>query len=219
MPDIAYIELVEGLGVEVADEELGAVVDVALVLLDQDTVEVSGFGLTLAAADDVASESSLGSSVDEALADQDLGADDDGGGGQELGVGDGQAADETGGDDDGLHFAVSGSILGCKKNEEEEDTFLLSVVENGSPVSDVDVPIAVDFYTLETTSRRVAYARHRRRRQRPATDVDDASFVSRLFSLFLEKLLIRWYRRFGRNTETLDPSEHPKLGDALKRQT
>ena len=66
MPDIAYIELVEGLGVEVADEELGAVVDVALVLLDQDTVEVSGFGLTLAAADDVASESSLGSSVDEA---------------------------------------------------------------------------------------------------------------------------------------------------------
>ena len=87
-----------------ADEELGAVVNVTPVLFEEDRVEVGGISLTLAAVagEDVAGKGTLGSTVDESLADEDLGTDDDGGGGQELGVGDGQAADETGGDDDGL---------------------------------------------------------------------------------------------------------------------
>lgn len=117
------IELVQGLGVQAADEELGALVDILLGLLEEDGVEVAGsLSLTLAVSvsatsataevesvtgGDVAGDGSLGSSVDEALADEDLGADDDGGGGQELGVDNGHGADEADGDDDGLHFAVS----------------------------------------------------------------------------------------------------------------
>ena len=119
-----YIELVQGLGVEGADEELGALVDILLGLLEEDGVEVTGrvsrslsvsvsVSTTSAtesestAGGDVAGEGTLGSSVDESLADEDLGADDDDGGGQELGIDDGHAADEADGDDNGLHFAVS----------------------------------------------------------------------------------------------------------------
>ena len=109
-----YIELVQGLGVEGADEELGALVDILLGLLKEDGVEVSGLSLTSVTATtastaggEVAGDGTLGSSVDESLADQDLGADDDDGGGQELGIDDGHAADEADRDDDGLHFAVS----------------------------------------------------------------------------------------------------------------
>ena len=96
-----------------AYEELGAVVGVPLVLLEEDGVEVAGgLGLTLSAesvsAGDVAGEGALGGSVDESLSDQDLGADDDGGGGNELSVDDGHAADEREGDDGDLHFAELG---------------------------------------------------------------------------------------------------------------
>ena len=92
-----------------ADEELGAVVNVTPVLFEEDRVEVGGISLTRAAVagEDVAGKGTLGSTVDESLADQDLGADDDDGGGQELGIDDGHAADEADRDDDGLHFAVS----------------------------------------------------------------------------------------------------------------
>ena len=87
-----------------ADEELGAVVNVTPVLFEEDRVEVGGSSLTLAAVagEDVAGKGTLGSTVDESLADQDLGADNNGGRGEELGVDDGHAADEAGGDDDGL---------------------------------------------------------------------------------------------------------------------
>ena len=118
-----YIELVQGLGVEGADEELGALVDILLGLLKEDSVEVTGgVSLTLAVSvstaagaseseaatsGDVAGDGTLGSSVDESLADEDLGADDDGSGGQELGVDDGHGANEAESDNDGLHFAVS----------------------------------------------------------------------------------------------------------------
>jgi hypothetical protein len=116
-----YIELVEGLGVEVADEELGALVDILLVLLEEDGVEVSSLSLALAvsvtsagaaaeveavAGGDVAGQGALGGTVDEALADEDLSADDDGGGGQELSIDNGHAANEGDSKDDGLHFAV-----------------------------------------------------------------------------------------------------------------
>ena len=92
-----------------ADEELGAVVNVTPVLFEEDRVEVGGISLTLAAVagEDVAGKGTLGSTVDESLADEDLGADDDGGGGQELGVDDGHGANEAESDSDGLHFAAS----------------------------------------------------------------------------------------------------------------
>lgn len=108
-----YVELVQGLGVEVADQELGAVVNVTLVLLQEDGVEVSGVSLALAAGSgsDVAGKGTLGSAVDESLTDEDLSADDDGSGGQELSIDDGHAADEAGGDNDGLHFAVFGAKM------------------------------------------------------------------------------------------------------------
>ena len=117
-----YIELVQGLGVEGADEELGALVDILLGLLKEDGVEVTGrvsrsLSVSVSTASttesesvsggDVASDGTLGSSVDESLADEDLGADDDGGGGQELGVDDGHGANEAESDSDGLHFAAS----------------------------------------------------------------------------------------------------------------
>ena len=52
----------------------------------------------------LASNASLDGSVDESRAYEDLGTDDDDGGGQELGIDDGHAADERDSDDDGLHF-------------------------------------------------------------------------------------------------------------------
>ena len=119
-----YIELVQGLGVEGADEELGALVDILLGLLEEDGVEVTGrVSLTLSvsvsvsttsatesestAGGDVAGEGTLGSSVDESLADEDLGADDDDSGGHEFSVDDGHGANEAESDSDGLHFAAS----------------------------------------------------------------------------------------------------------------
>lgn len=122
--ELLLIELVQGLGVEGADEELGALIDILLGLLKEDSVEVTGgVSLTLSVSvsvstaagsesesvtsSDVAGDGTLGSSVDESLADEDLGADDDGGGGQELGVDDGHGANEAKSDNDGLHFAVS----------------------------------------------------------------------------------------------------------------
>ena len=113
---MTHVELVQGLGVEVADEELGTVVGVPLVLLEEDRVEVSGgLGLALASesvsAGDVAGEGALGGSVDESLSDQDLGADDDGGGGDQLSVDDGHAADEREGEDGDLHFDEIGFFV------------------------------------------------------------------------------------------------------------
>lgn len=128
-----YIELVQGLGVEGTDEELGALIDILLVLFEEDGVEVSSclslslsVSVTSATASssnaesisgsNVADESALGSSVDESLSDEDLSADDDDGGGQELSVDDGHAADERDCENDGLHFAVKWVFSFCYEN-------------------------------------------------------------------------------------------------------
>jgi len=114
---MTYIKLVQGLGVEVTDEELGTVIGVFAVLFEEDGVEVSSLSLSSSTAKsksvsvgNVAGESTLGGAVDEALADEDLSADDDGGGGEELGVDDGHGSDEGENNKDGLHFAVSGFV-------------------------------------------------------------------------------------------------------------
>jgi len=117
--ELVLIKLVQGLGVEVADEELGTVIGVFAVLFEEDGVEVSSLSLSSSTAEsksksvsvsNVAGESTLGGAVDEALADEDLSADDDGGGGDELGVDDGHGSDEGENNKDGLHFAVSGFV-------------------------------------------------------------------------------------------------------------
>ena len=117
MNKLTYIKLVQGLGVEVADEELGAVVGVLAVLFEENGVEVS-ISLSSSTAEsksisggNVAGKSTLGGAVDEALANEDLSTDDDGGGGEELGVDDGHGSDEGENNKDGLHFAVSGFCL------------------------------------------------------------------------------------------------------------
>jgi hypothetical protein len=110
-----YIELVQWLGVEVADKKLGAVVDVSLVLLGEDGVEVRCLtAKTVVATEWSESESpsvgnvpgdgTLGGTIDESLADEDLGTNDDGCGGEQLGVCHGHGADEGKNNDEGLHF-------------------------------------------------------------------------------------------------------------------
>ncbi len=98
-----YIKLGHWGGVESADQELGAIVNVSLVLLDKDGVEVSGItsvasmassATTTASACESPGSSSLGGTDDEALADEDLCADDDGSCGEELSVGDGHGPNE-----------------------------------------------------------------------------------------------------------------------------
>jgi len=124
MKTSTYTELVQGLGVEVADKDLGAIVDVLAVLLEEDGVEVSSLTLsmsvsttTFTTSSEVANESSLGSSVDEALADEDLSADDDGGSCEELGVDDGHGSDEGEYQENGLHFAVKWVFSFCYEIE------------------------------------------------------------------------------------------------------
>ena len=117
-----YIELVQGLGVQGADEKLGALINILLGLLKKNGIEIaSGVSLTLVSVTtaraaskvepvsggNVASESTLGGSVDESLTDEDLGSNDDGSSGQELSVDNGHGANEAESDDNGLHFAVS----------------------------------------------------------------------------------------------------------------
>ena len=118
MNELTYIKLVQGLGVEVANEELGTVVGVLGVLFEENGVEVSISLSSSTAAEsksvsggNVAGKSTLGGAVDEALADEDLSADDDGGGSEELGVDDGHGSDKGENNKDGLHFAASGFCL------------------------------------------------------------------------------------------------------------
>ena len=116
-----------------ADEELGALINILLVLFEEDGVEVAGsLGLSLSVSvcgtsaassesesisgGDVAGKGALGSSVDESLSDEDLSADDDGGGGDELSVDDGHASDEGDSENDGLHFAVKWVFSFCYEN-------------------------------------------------------------------------------------------------------
>lgn len=121
--ELILIELVQGLGVEVADKELGAIVNVLAVLLKENGVEVSSLTLaesaesttsvsvtTSTTSSEVAGKGSLGSAVDEALADEDLSSDDDGSSGDELSVDDGHGSDEGEYQEKGLHFAVSGFL-------------------------------------------------------------------------------------------------------------
>jgi hypothetical protein len=118
-------ELVQGLGVEVADEELGAVIDILAVLLEENVVElisgppataVSGTSFTTASSesssDTLTDNSSLDGSTDESLGDQDLGSDDDGSREDDLSldVDDGHADDEGDHQENGLHFAVIGFL-------------------------------------------------------------------------------------------------------------
>jgi hypothetical protein len=117
-------ELVQGLGVEVADKELGAIVDVLAVLLEEDGVEVLSGSLAMSVSstsststestsgNSLSDNSSLDGSTDESLGDQDLCTDDDGGGEDELGldVDDGHADDEGEHQENGLHFAVIGFL-------------------------------------------------------------------------------------------------------------
>jgi hypothetical protein len=115
-------ELVQGLGVEVADEELGAVVDVLAVLLEEDVVEVFSGPLAMSVSgvststessgDTLTDNSSLDGSTDESLGDQDLGSDDDGSREDDLSldVDDGHADDEGDHQENGLHFAVIGFL-------------------------------------------------------------------------------------------------------------
>ncbi len=117
MNELTYIKFVQGLGVEVADEELGTVIGVSAVLFEEDSVEVSSLSLSSSTAEsetvsggNVAGKSTLGGAVDEALADEDLSADDDGGGGEELGVDNGHGSDEGENNKDSLHFAASGFV-------------------------------------------------------------------------------------------------------------
>jgi len=115
--ELVLIKFVQGLGVEVADEELGTVIGVSAVLFEEDSVEVSSLSLSSSTAEsetvsggNVAGKSTLGGAVDEALADEDLSADDDGGGGEELGVDNGHGSDEGENNKDSLHFAASGFV-------------------------------------------------------------------------------------------------------------
>jgi len=116
--ELILIELVQGLGVEAADEELCAVVDVVPVLLEEDCVEVFAGGVRLPLAADASSchhltdNGSLGGSVDESFGDEDLGADDDDGGRHDLGldVDDGHTTNEGEYHEKGLHFAVIGFL-------------------------------------------------------------------------------------------------------------
>lgn len=123
---MTYIKLVQGLGVEVADEELGTVIGVSAVLFEEDGVEVSSLSLSSSTAKsksksvsvgNVAGESTLGGAVDEALADEDLSADDDGGSCEELGVDDGHGSDEGEYQENGLHFAVKWVFSFCYEIE------------------------------------------------------------------------------------------------------
>jgi len=96
-----------------ADKKLGAVVDISLVLLDKDSVEVSsGFTsvTSTTSSSQVSCNDTLGSTVDESLSDEDLGTDDDGGGSEELSVGNSHDSNEGENNEKGLHFSVWGDL-------------------------------------------------------------------------------------------------------------